>query len=64
MGTYAIKVAENLSNQYNQNLLDSAKRYTTDAIKTGSKKAIQKTIEVTDDLTCNKTTDKIKIAFK
>ena len=55
MGTHATKVAKNLSNQYNQKLVDSAKKYTTDTIKTASKRTIQKTAEVTDDLTGNKT---------
>ena len=57
MGIYAVKVAKNLSNHYNQKLVDSAKKYTTDTIKTGSKRAIQKTAEVTDNLTGNKTTE-------
>ena len=57
MGT---KVAKNLSNRYNQKLLDTAKKSTTDAIKTASKRAIQKTAEVTGDLTGNKI-DEIQI---
>ena len=38
MDTYATKVAKNLSNNYSQVnvLLDSAKKFTTDAIKTAS----------------------------
>ena len=32
MGTHATKVAKNLINEYSQNLLDSAKSSTTDAI--------------------------------
>ena len=35
-------MSKNLSNKYGQKLLDSAKKCTTDAIKTASKKAIQK----------------------
>ena len=31
-----------MSNKYNQKLLDSAKKSTTDTIKTASKRAIQK----------------------
>ena len=42
MRTHATKVAKNVSNKYSQKLLDSAKKYTTDAIKTASKRAIQK----------------------
>ena len=39
-------------------LLDSAKKSTTDAIKTVSKKAIQKTADATGDLIGNKIADK------
>ena len=42
MGRHANKVAESLSNKYGQKLLDSTKKSTTDAIKTTSKRAIQK----------------------
>ena len=41
-------MGKNLSNKYCGKLLDSAKKSTTDAIKTASKRAIQKTIEATD----------------
>ena len=41
-----------------QNLLDSAKKPTTDAIKTASKRAIQKTAEATGDFIGNKIADK------
>ena len=59
MGTHATKVAGNLSNKYSQKLLDSAKTSTADAIKTASKRAIQKTEEATGDLIGNKIADKI-----
>ena len=36
-----------LSNKYGKKILDSAKNSTTDAIKTASKRAIQKTAEPT-----------------
>ena len=42
VGTYAIKVAKNLSNKYSQKRLDSAKKSTTDAIKTASKNSRNK----------------------
>ena len=42
-----------------KNHLDSSKKLTTDAIKTASKRAIQKTAEATDYLIGNKTADKI-----
>ena len=59
MGRHTNKVAKSLSNKYSQKLLDSAKKSTTDAIKTASKRAIQKTAEATGDLIGNKITDKI-----
>ena len=45
-------------------LLDSAKKSTTDAIKTVSKKVIQKTAEATGDLAGNKIADKITSVSK
>ena len=56
---FAKNMGKNLSNKYGQKLLDSAKKSTTDAIKTASKRAIQKTAEATGDLIGNKTADKI-----
>ena len=52
-------MGKNLSNRYGQRLLDSAKKSTTDAIKTASKRAIKKTAEKTGDLIGNKIEDKI-----
>ena len=43
-------MGKNLSNKYGLKLLDSANKSTTDAIKTASKKAIQKTAKATGDL--------------
>ena len=48
--SFAKNMGKSLSNKYGQKLLDSAKKSTTDAIKTASKRAIQKTAEVTGDL--------------
>ena len=39
--SFAKNIGKNLSNKYGQKLLDSAKKSTTDAIKTTSKKAIR-----------------------
>ena len=39
--SFAKNIGKNLSNEYGQKLLDSAKKSTTDAIKTASKRAIQ-----------------------
>ena len=46
-------IGKRLSNKYGQKLLDSAKKSTTDAIKTTSKRAIQKTAEGTGRLIGN-----------
>ena len=57
--SFAKNMDKHLSNKYGQKLLDSAKKPTTDAIKTASKRAIQKTAEATGDLIGNKIADKI-----
>ena len=59
IGTHATKVAKSMSNKYSQKLLDSAKKSTTDAIKTASKRTIQRNAEATDDLIDNKIADEI-----
>ena len=56
--------AKSLSNKYGQKLFDSAKKSTTDAIKTASKRAIQKTAEATGNLIGNTIADKITSVFK
>ena len=61
--SFAKNTSKNLSNKYGQKLLDSAKKSTTDAIKTASKRAIQKTAEATNDLTGNKIADKTNKCF-
>ena len=53
--THAAKVPKNMS----QKLVDTAKKSATDAIRTASKRAIQKTAEATGDLDGNKIADKI-----
>ena len=53
-----------VSNKYGQKLLDSVKTSTTDAIKTVSKIAIQKTAEATVDLIGKKIADKISVLKK
>ena len=57
-------MCKNLSNKYDQKLLDSAKKSTTDAVKTASKPAIQKTAEATGDFIGNKIADEIIIVSK
>ena len=51
---FAKNMGKNLSNKYSQKLLDTAKKSSTDAIKTASKRAIQKTAEGTGYLIGNK----------
>ena len=43
-------ITKNISNKYSQKLVDSAKKSTTYAINTASKRAIRKTAEATGDL--------------
>ena len=62
IGTHAAKVAKTMSNKYRQKLVDTAKKSAADAIKTASKRAIQKTAETTGYLIGNKITDKITSA--
>ena len=57
--SFAKNMGKSLSSKYGQKLLDSAKKSTTDAIKTASKRTIQKTAEATGDLIGNKIADKI-----
>ena len=57
-------MSTHLSNMYSQKLLDSTKKYATDALKTASKRAIQKTAEAASDLIGNKIADKITKYFK
>ena len=57
--SFAKNMGKYLSNNYGQKPIDTAKKSTTDAIKTASKKGIQKTAEVTGDFIGNKIADKI-----
>ena len=62
--SFAKNMGKNLSNKQGQKLFDRAKKSTTDAIKTTSKKAIQKTAEATGDLIGNKITYKMTSVSK
>ena len=42
-------ISKNVSSKYSQKFLDLAKQFTTDTIKTASKRAIPKTAEATGD---------------
>ena len=57
-------MGKTLSNKYAQKHLHSAKKSTTDAIKTASKQAIQKTPEATGDLVNNNIVEKITSVSK
>ena len=57
--SFAKNIGKNLSNQYGQKLLDSAKKSTTNAIKTASKRVIKKKAEATGVLIGNKIVDEI-----
>ena len=58
--SFTKNMGTHLSNKYGQKFLDSAKKSTTDATKTDSKRAIQKIAEATGYLIGNKIADKIK----
>ena len=62
--SFAKNMGKSLSNKYGQKLLNIAKKSTTDAIKTASKREIQKTAEATGDLIGNKIADKITSVSK
>ena len=64
IGTHAAKFAKKVSNNDSQKLVDTAKRSATNAIRTSSKRAIQKTAEATGDLVGNKIADKIQVHKK
>ena len=56
--------ARSMSNKYGKKLVNAAKKSATDAIKTASKRSIQKTAEATGDLVGNKVADKITSVSK
>ena len=60
--SFAKNIGTHLSNKYSQKHLTNARKSTTDAIKTASKRAFQKTAEATGDLIGNKIAHKITSA--
>ena len=62
--SFAKNIGKNISNKYSQKPVDSAKKFATHAIKTASKRAIQKKAEATGDLIGNKSDDKITSTSK
>ena len=57
--SFAKNMGKHLNNKYSQKLFDTAKKSTTDATKTASKRAIQKTAEASGGLIGNTIADKI-----
>ena len=57
-------MGKNLSNTYGQKRLNSAKKSTADAIKTASKRAVQKIAEATGELIGNEIADTIASVSK
>ena len=55
----AKNISKTLNSEYSQKLLDQAKQSATDAIKTSSKRVIQKTAGATGDLIENKIANRI-----
>ena len=56
--------SRSMTNKHGKKLVDTGKKSATDAIKTASKRAIQKTAEATGDLVVNKIADKITSVSK
>ena len=56
---FLLKTLVITNNKHGQKLVDTSKKSATDAFKTASKRAIQKTAEATGDLVGNKIADKI-----
>ena len=53
-------ISKKSSSKYGQKLIDHAKQSATDAIRTASKRAIQKIAEATSDFIGNKIADRIR----
>ena len=54
--SFAKNVGKNISSKYSKKLVDRGKKFATDAIKTASKIAIQKTTEATGNKIADKFT--------
>ena len=62
--SFAKNMGTQLSSKYGQKIINTVKKSATDAIKTASKRTIQKTAEGTGDLIDNKIADKITSVSK
>ena len=54
-----VNISKSFSGKYKQKLVDHPEQLVTDALKTSSKRFIQKTADATADLMGNKTVDRI-----
>ena len=61
---FAKNIGKTLANKYGQERFHYAKKSTTDAIKTDSKREVQKTAVATGDVIGNKIADKITSVSK
>ena len=62
--SFAKNISKNISSKYSQKLVESAEKSATDAVKTVSKRSIQKTAEAAGYLTGNKIADMITSVLK
>ena len=62
--SFAKTMSKNLSKKYGQKFLANTKKSPANAVKIGSRRAIQKTAEVTSHLTGNKIADQITSVSK
>ena len=62
--SFARNIGKNLNNKYGPQLVDSAKKSATDALKIAGKRAIQKAAEASGDLVGNFIADKITSVSK
>ena len=62
--SFAKNIGKTLSNKHSQKFLDSTNKSATDAIKTASKRAIQKIAEATGDLIGNKIAGRVTSVLK
>ena len=54
-----LSIGKNITGKYSQKILGSAKKSASDAIKTASKRAVQKLVEATGYVIGNKIADKL-----
>ena len=62
--SFVKNIGKNISSKYSQKLVDNVKKSATNAIKTASKRVIQKTAKATGDLIDNRIADKKNLPQK